>query len=184
MAMASRLCLGPGSHLPRAAASHPALRRPLGACAQRHRGGQRGMAMEAFAASIQADTAWVQKIAAGGVGDSDASCSFVDAIEACTGRVLVTGIGKSGCVGRRMSVSLMSTGTLAHFVVSPQSIRRRCASLGLFRQRSCASSTPPSGCTATSAASHQRTLWSASPTPGTPRCDFEASTTESRLKTF
>jgi D-arabinose 5-phosphate isomerase GutQ len=47
---------------------------------------------------------------------SDAAAKFVDAIESCSGRVLVTGIGKSGCVARRMSVSLMSTGTLAHFV--------------------------------------------------------------------
>ena len=70
--------------------------------------------------------------------DVSAAASFVDHLEACTGRVLITGIGKSGCVGRRMScvarlqrgekrcsvflisvasrVSLMSTGTLAHFV--------------------------------------------------------------------
>ena len=45
-----------------------------------------------------------------------AASDFVDAIAECKGRILVTGIGKSGCVGRRMSVSLMSTGTPAHFV--------------------------------------------------------------------
>ena len=83
--------------------------------------------------------------------DVSAAASFVDHLEACTGRVLITGIGKSGCVGRRMScaarlqrgekrcsvfliavlasrVSLMSTGTLAHFVhVTPLPNPRRCS---------------------------------------------------------
>ena len=36
---------------------------------------------------------------------------FVGVLHACKGRVLVTGVGKSGCVARRMSVSLSSTGT-------------------------------------------------------------------------
>jgi D-arabinose 5-phosphate isomerase GutQ len=111
MALLAHLCRAAAARPPLAAA-WPALLRPSGAGAQQ----RRGMAMGAFAASIQADAAWVQKIAAGGVGDGDAAGTFVDAIMGCTGRVLVTGIGKSGCVGRRMSVSLMSTGTLAHFV--------------------------------------------------------------------
>jgi hypothetical protein len=109
MALVTRLCRAAASRPSLIIASRPALLRPLGGgmFAQQHQQLQhpRGMAMEAFAASIQADTAWVQKIAAGGVGDSDASSTFVGVIEACSGRVLVTGIGKSGCVGRRMSVT-------------------------------------------------------------------------------
>ena len=114
--------------------------------------------------------------------DVSAAASFVDHLDACTGRVLITGIGKSGCVGRRMScaarlqrgekrcsvfliavaasrVSLMSTGTLAHFVhVTPlpnlpplfrtpaQSRRSAAAERGSMPRRRL------SGCTATSAA--------------------------------
>eukprot|EP00040_Diaphanoeca_grandis_P023648 m.128934 g.128934 ORF g.128934 m.128934 type:complete len:274 (-) comp29362_c0_seq1:99-920(-) len=48
--------------------------------------------------------------------DLPAISDFVDLIQACTGRVLLSGLGKSGMVARRMSVSLTSIGTPAHFV--------------------------------------------------------------------
>jgi arabinose-5-phosphate isomerase len=40
----------------------------------------------------------------------------VDLILACTGRVIVSGMGKSGHVGRKIAATLASTGTLAFFV--------------------------------------------------------------------
>lgn len=45
--------------------------------------------------------------------------AFVDAVDAlhsCRGRVIVTGIGKSGLVGRKIAATLTSTGTPAIFV--------------------------------------------------------------------
>ena len=40
----------------------------------------------------------------------------VDRIRAATGRVIVTGMGKSGHVGQKLAATLASTGTPAHFV--------------------------------------------------------------------
>ena len=40
----------------------------------------------------------------------------VDLIAACTGRVAVTGIGKSGLIGRKIAATLSSTGTPAYFL--------------------------------------------------------------------
>lgn len=40
----------------------------------------------------------------------------IDAILACTGRVAVTGMGKSGHIGRKIAATLASTGTPAFFV--------------------------------------------------------------------
>ena len=34
----------------------------------------------------------------------------------CSGRVLVTGLGKSGIVARKLAASLTSTGTPSHFI--------------------------------------------------------------------
>lgn len=45
--------------------------------------------------------------------------SFVDAVELmrkCEGKVIVSGVGKSGLVGRKIAASLASTGTPAFFV--------------------------------------------------------------------
>ena len=44
---------------------------------------------------------------------------FVDAVERlhrCRGRVIVTGIGKSGLIGRKIAATLASTGTPAYFL--------------------------------------------------------------------
>lgn len=40
----------------------------------------------------------------------------LDRLAACTGRVVVTGIGKSGLVGRKIAATLSSTGTAAFFL--------------------------------------------------------------------
>jgi len=40
----------------------------------------------------------------------------VERIEACTGRVLITGMGKSGLIGRKIAATLSSTGTPAYFL--------------------------------------------------------------------
>ena len=40
----------------------------------------------------------------------------VHLLERCTGRVIVTGMGKSGIVGRKIAATLASTGTPAHFL--------------------------------------------------------------------
>lgn len=70
-------------------------------------------AIAAFDASLAHDVAAVESVA--NSIDSVAADGFVSAIENCKGRVMVTGLGKSGVVARRMAVSLASTGTPAHF---------------------------------------------------------------------
>jgi arabinose-5-phosphate isomerase len=40
----------------------------------------------------------------------------VDALVACPGRVVVTGMGKSGIIGQKLSATLASTGTPSHFL--------------------------------------------------------------------
>jgi arabinose-5-phosphate isomerase len=63
----------------------------------------------------------VLKLEAEGIAALDASLGdqFVDALEilfAAKGRVIVTGMGKSGHVGRKIAATLASTGTPAQFV--------------------------------------------------------------------
>ena len=43
-------------------------------------------------------------------------CEAVDRLSRCTGRVVVTGMGKSGHIGRKIAATLASTGTPAMFV--------------------------------------------------------------------
>jgi arabinose-5-phosphate isomerase len=57
-----------------------------------------------------------QLIAAIGNGLGDSFSAAVDRLAAASGRVLVTGMGKSGHVGRKIAATLASTGTPAHFV--------------------------------------------------------------------
>lgn len=40
----------------------------------------------------------------------------IDLLEACTGRVIVTGMGKSGIIGKKIAATLSSTGTPAYFL--------------------------------------------------------------------
>src|SRR5687768_5066865 len=47
----------------------------------------------------------------------DASfCTAVDLILGCSGRVVVTGMGKAGLIGQKIAATLSSTGTRAHFL--------------------------------------------------------------------
>ena len=46
----------------------------------------------------------------------DSFVQVVDLISACTGRVAVMGIGKSGLIGRKIAATLSSTGTPAYFL--------------------------------------------------------------------
>ena len=41
---------------------------------------------------------------------------MVDVLFHCRGRVVVTGMGKSGLIGRKISATLSSTGTPSHFL--------------------------------------------------------------------
>ncbi len=43
-------------------------------------------------------------------------CEAVELILSCTGRVIVTGIGKAGLIGQKITATLSSTGTPAHFL--------------------------------------------------------------------
>lgn len=54
--------------------------------------------------------------AAVGNGLGDSFVRAVDTIRAGKGRVIVTGVGKSGHIGSKISATLASTGTPAHFV--------------------------------------------------------------------
>jgi arabinose-5-phosphate isomerase len=49
-------------------------------------------------------------------GIGDAFLRAIDALEAITGRVVVTGMGKSGHIARKIAATMASTGTPAHFV--------------------------------------------------------------------
>ncbi len=46
----------------------------------------------------------------------DGFARAVEGLYACTGRVVVTGMGKSGIVGQKLSATLASTGTPSHFL--------------------------------------------------------------------
>ena len=51
--------------------------------------------------------------------------SFVDAVELiqqCEGKVVVSGVGKSGLIGRKIAASLASTGTPAFFVHASEAV--------------------------------------------------------------
>jgi len=50
------------------------------------------------------------------LGDDDNFVRAVDLLYGCTGRVVVSGMGKSGHVGRKIAATLASTGTPAMFV--------------------------------------------------------------------
>ena len=46
----------------------------------------------------------------------DRFVAAVDQLHRCRGRVIVTGIGKSGIIGRKIAATLASTGTPAYFL--------------------------------------------------------------------
>ncbi|MFW5488806.1 MAG: KpsF/GutQ family sugar-phosphate isomerase [Desulfovibrio sp.] len=55
----------------------------------------------------------------------------VETLAACTGRVIVSGIGKSGLVGRKIAATLSSTGTPAYFLHPVEGAH---GDLGMIRQ--------------------------------------------------
>src|SRR5437879_3714128 len=67
-------------------------------------------ALEAEASGISALTAAMQN----GLGDPFTAAA--DLIRKARGRVIITGMGKSGHVGRKIAATLASTGTPAFFV--------------------------------------------------------------------
>ena len=57
--------------------------------------------------------------------DNGLGCEFLRALElimSCRGRVIVSGIGKSGHIGRKIAATLASTGTPAHFVHAAEAV--------------------------------------------------------------
>jgi arabinose-5-phosphate isomerase len=68
---------------------------------------------------LRREAAAVQRTAAGLGGEFVAAVSL---LLHCQGRVVVTGIGKSGQVGRKIAATLASTGTPAFFVHASESI--------------------------------------------------------------
>jgi arabinose-5-phosphate isomerase len=73
--------------------------------------------LESAQRSIATEIAGLEAMrAAIGNGVGEAFCGAVTLIKASTGRVIVTGMGKSGHVGRKIAATLASTGTAAHFV--------------------------------------------------------------------
>lgn len=65
-------------------------------------------------ATEQAGVAALADALAGGLAEPFASA--VDALSSITGRVIVTGVGKSGHIGSKLAATLASTGTPAFFV--------------------------------------------------------------------
>ena len=55
-------------------------------------------------------------LAALGTGLDNRFAQVVRALHGCQGRVLVTGLGKSGIVARKLAATLTSTGTPSHFI--------------------------------------------------------------------
>jgi arabinose-5-phosphate isomerase len=73
--------------------------------------------LESARRSISTEIAGLEQLRdalANGLGS--AFSGAVALIKAATGRVIVTGMGKSGHVGRKIAATLASTGTAAHFV--------------------------------------------------------------------
>ncbi len=62
----------------------------------------------------------------------------VDVLFACKGRVVVTGMGKSGLIGRKISATLSSTGTPSLFLHAAEALHGDMGMLargGLLRRR-------------------------------------------------
>src|SRR5258708_10576644 len=84
------------------------------------------------------ETAWrVLKIEAQAIQDVlerlDASFEkAVDVLFACKGRVVVTGMGKSGLIGRKISATLSSTGTPSFFLHAAEALH---GDMGMLARR-------------------------------------------------
>ena len=53
---------------------------------------------------------------------SDEFCQAVHLLLECRGSVMVTGMGKAGLIGQKITATLASTGTTAHFVHPAEAI--------------------------------------------------------------
>ncbi|HUE16114.1 MAG TPA: KpsF/GutQ family sugar-phosphate isomerase [Planctomycetaceae bacterium] len=64
-------------------------------------------------AVMEEEASGLAKVAAGLDADF---CQAVDLLCECRGKVIVTGMGKAGLIGRKVAATLSSTGTSAHFL--------------------------------------------------------------------
>jgi len=71
---------------------------------------------EALAAEIRALREVAERL------DAEAVAQAADLIFACRGRVIVSGVGKAGLIGRKISATLASTGTPSHFLHAVEAI--------------------------------------------------------------
>lgn len=72
-------------------------------------------ARETLLREAEAITALVERL-------GDEFGAVVEAILACRGRVIVSGLGKSGLIGRKIAATLASTGTPTHFVHAAEAL--------------------------------------------------------------
>lgn len=75
---------------------------------------------------LEAEALALSKLAA------DLSTKFIDAVDAlcaCQGNVIVSGMGKAGIVGRKLSASLSSTGTPSHYLHPAEAVHGDLGSL-------------------------------------------------------
>ena len=49
-------------------------------------------------------------------------CRAVELLADCRGNVIITGIGKAGLIGRKISATLASTGTPSHFLHAAEAV--------------------------------------------------------------
>ncbi|WP_455272974.1 KpsF/GutQ family sugar-phosphate isomerase [Rhizobium herbae] len=80
---------------------------------------QEGIVIESLTRSIATAVEGINAFAAQFAADQTLSRSLVDAVELIaggSGRVVVSGVGKSGHIGRKIAATMASTGTSAYFV--------------------------------------------------------------------
>src|SRR3972149_3737438 len=76
-----------------------------------------GAAIAAAARTLQLEAEGLSALKAALAGDLiDGFAEAVEILRACRGRIIVTGMGKSGHVGLKVAATLSSTGTPAYFV--------------------------------------------------------------------
>jgi arabinose-5-phosphate isomerase len=90
---------------------------PIGLKRDRLLRDDRGEAIASATRTLQLEAEGLSALKAALAGDLvDSFAQAVEALRACRGRVIVTGMGKSGHVGLKVAATLSSTGTPAYFV--------------------------------------------------------------------
>jgi arabinose-5-phosphate isomerase len=90
---------------------------PIGLKRDRLLRDDRGEAIASATRTLQLEAEGLSALKAALAGDLiDGFAQAVEALRACRGRVIVTGMGKSGHVGLKVAATLSSTGTPAYFV--------------------------------------------------------------------